>query len=320
MNERGSSPSALPTVPSTALPTVQQLRCLVALADHQHFGRAAAALRMTQPPLSRQVRELERVVGAPLLVRGTQGVTQWTPAGEVLLAEARRILALLGGGTDTARRIGAGRAGRVRLGFIPAAATTVLGPLVAEIRAELAELEVTLNELSMAEQFARLRHGDLDLGLTWPPPPGTELASHVVRSEPLVVALPADHHLAHDEPIAVRDLTEESWIGYDPVEASHLHQLGAGLLGARWAAGTVQVHQVTSALALVAGGMGLALVPESAGQGLPYGVVTLPIADAAPQVHHHAVWHAETFNPALVAVVHYLQERTRWPVATGGDA
>jgi|GEM_PF-4681133 len=300
---------------SDALPTVHQLRCLVALADHQHFGRAAESLQMTQPPFSRQVRELERVVNAPLVVRGTQGVTQWTPAGEVMLAEARRVLALLGSGVDTTRRIGSGRAGRVRVGFIPAAATTVVGRLVYEIRTELAELEVILTERDMPEQLAALRSGQLDLGLTWQPPPGTGLASHVVRSEPLVVALPADHHLAHDEPIPVRDLAEEAWVGYDPAEASHLYQLGAQLLGPEWADGGVHVHHVASALALVAGGMGLALVPESAQQVLPTGLVTLPIADAAPRVHHHAVWNAEIFNPALISVVHYLQERTRWPLA-----
>ena len=102
--------------------TLEQLRGFVAVAEELHFGRAAARLKMTQPPLSRQIQKLERVVGAQLLERDNRRVTL-TAAGEAFLVEARRLLALADSAPELARRVSSGSHGVVRIGFTAASAS-----------------------------------------------------------------------------------------------------------------------------------------------------------------------------------------------------
>lgn len=299
------------------LPTVQMLRCLVALGDHKHFGRAANAMLMTQPPLSRQIQLLERTVGARLLIRSSQGVIEWTPAGDRLLEDARRILALLEATTDATRRIGEGRGGRVRIGFIPAAALSVVAGFVRELNDKLAELELVLTEMSMPDQMATLLRGQLDLALTWQPPRGNNIASQVILTERLMVLAPKDHHLVHTEPVAVAELLSESLIMYDARQSLYLHDLGTQVLGEPWPSPAATVHHLASAVALVSAHIGLALVPESVKRTLPNDLVLLPLADRNPQVDYHACWHNQTYNPVLIALLDYLRERFTWPNRRG---
>jgi len=107
--------------------TLDQLRGFVAVAEELHFGRAAERLRMTQPPLSRQIQKLERSVGVQLLDRDNRNV-ELTTAGAAFLIEARRLLGLADGALDHVRRIHAGSAGTVRIGFTATAAFGVLHP------------------------------------------------------------------------------------------------------------------------------------------------------------------------------------------------
>src|SRR3712207_6915202 len=99
--------------------TLEQLRGFVAVADELHFGRAAARLKMTQPPLSGQIQKLERVVGAQLLERDNRRVAL-TAAGQAFLGEARRLLALADTAPEVPRRVSLGSHGAVRIGFTPA--------------------------------------------------------------------------------------------------------------------------------------------------------------------------------------------------------
>src|SRR3954463_13556979 len=114
--------------------TLDQVRSFVAVAEELHFGRAADRLRMTQPPLSRQIQKLERAVGAQLLERDSRRVAL-TAAGEAVLGEARRMLALADAAPEVARRVSAGSSGLLRLGFTAASTFGVLGDLLNRIAA-----------------------------------------------------------------------------------------------------------------------------------------------------------------------------------------
>ena len=100
---------------------LNQLRCFVTVAEELHFGRAAARLNMTQPPLSRQIQVLEHIIDAPLLERTSRSV-RLTPAGRGFLPEARRILKLAESASQVARRIALGKTGSLKIGFTAAAA------------------------------------------------------------------------------------------------------------------------------------------------------------------------------------------------------
>ena len=99
---------------SASMFDIMQLRCFVAVAEELHFGRAAVRLNMTQPPLSRQIQVLERIIDAPLLER-TSRTVRLTPAGRSFLPEARRILKLAASASFTAKRIAAGKIERIQL-------------------------------------------------------------------------------------------------------------------------------------------------------------------------------------------------------------
>ena len=148
--------------------TLDQVRSFVAVAEELHFGRAAERLQMTQPPLSRQIQKLEKSVGARLLERDNRRV-ELTGAGAAFLDEAYRLLNLVEGAGDLARRVDAGAAGVVRLGFTAVSAISILGPLLRRLTAELPDVEVLLSERVTDAQVDGIRRGELDIGLARPP-------------------------------------------------------------------------------------------------------------------------------------------------------
>ena len=131
---------------------LNQLRCFVTVAEELHFGRAAARLNMTQPPLSRQIQVLEHIIDAPLLERTSRSV-RLTPAGRSFLPEARRILKLAESASQVARRIALGKIGSLKIGFTAAAAYGFLPELVAACRARLPEVDFSLKEMVSGDQF-----------------------------------------------------------------------------------------------------------------------------------------------------------------------
>src|SRR3954468_24181231 len=127
-------------VTSADMMTLDQVRSFVAVAEELHFGRAADRLRMTQPPLSRQIQKLEKAIGAQLLESDNRRVAL-TGAGAAFLDEAYRMLGLVEGAGDLARRIDAGAAGVVRLGFTAVSAISILGPLLRRLTSELPDVD-----------------------------------------------------------------------------------------------------------------------------------------------------------------------------------
>src|SRR5271165_3497383 len=140
-----------------------QLRCFVALAEELPFGRAAARLNMTQPPLSRQLQQLEHVLGAELVQRSSRFV-RLTAAGKALLVDARSILRASDEAALTVRKVAQGDGGIVTLGFIPAASYSLLPGLVASIAAEMPDVQLVLKEMVTAAQAEALAMGSIDVG------------------------------------------------------------------------------------------------------------------------------------------------------------
>ncbi|MCS3747267.1 DNA-binding transcriptional LysR family regulator [Xanthomonas arboricola] len=281
---------------------LQQLRCFVAVADELHFRRAAERLNMTQPPLSRQIQLLEHSVGTALLERNSRHV-RLTQAGRSLLAEARAILRMAENAGLRARRIGTGDAGSVSVGFTAGASYRFLPEAIARWRRQAPDVDLQLKEMVSLAQLDALDAGRLDIGLLRPPIQRQGLHSRCVAREPLIAALPEDSPLAHRDSLRLQDFHGQPLVNYAPDEARYFYDLLAQLFGARGIAPrSVQyVSQIHSVLALVRGGMGMALVPEGA-SGLRYaGIVYLPLRDEAPAtpVELHLVWKQDNDNPAL---------------------
>ncbi|OLT43994.1 LysR family transcriptional regulator [Saccharomonospora sp. CUA-673] len=280
--------------------TIHQLRGFVAVAEEGHFGRAAQRLSMTQPPLSRQIQQLEKELRVTLIDRSGRTV-RLTPAGRAFLRDARRLLNDAENATQSVRRVTDGRAGVLSLGFTATSGYGVLGTVLRAAARELPHVEIVLSELVTRDQIDRITAGTLDAGLVRPPtPPAVE--SRLVRSEALMAALPVDHPLAVQDEIALSALHGADVVGYSPLEARYFYDLVVGVLGAADVRPThVQhAHQVHTVLALVEAGMGIALVPETAArlrfEGLVFRRVRTPVAEP---VELHVAWRADNDNPAL---------------------
>ncbi|HEY5798542.1 MAG TPA: LysR family transcriptional regulator, partial [Bosea sp. (in: a-proteobacteria)] len=203
---------------------LSQLRCFVAVAEELHFGRAALRLNMTQPPLSRQIQILERVLDVVLLERSNRTV-KLTPAGQSFLAEARRLLKLAESAALLAKRVANGKAGSINIGFTATSAYSYVPELVAACRREMPDVEISLKEMVSGDQLKRLDSGEIDIGLLRPPIPRNGLSAFRVMAEPLIAAVNAGHPLARSKTIAIEDLAAEPFIMYAPYEARYFHDL-----------------------------------------------------------------------------------------------
>jgi DNA-binding transcriptional LysR family regulator len=283
--------------------TLEQLRGFVAVADELHFGRAAERLKMTQPPLSRQIQKLERSVGVQLLERDNRRVTL-TVAGEVFLAEARRMLALADSAPKVARRVAAGASGLVHIGFTAASTYGILGRLLNQLARELPEVSLELTEMVTREQVAALQGGEVDLGLARPPFDTETFGNRLLHREAMLVAVPSGHRLAGREWVGAGDLAHEPMIMHSLSQARYFYDLVVSLVPVAHENVVHTVSQVLTMLWLVAAGRGIAFVPASAAQLGITGVEFVRLETPVPEpVELHLLWARKSRNPALRRVL-----------------
>jgi LysR family hydrogen peroxide-inducible transcriptional activator len=183
----------------------RDLRYLVAVADHQHFGRAAAACFVSQPTLSTQVKKLEEYLGVQLVERTSKRVIV-TPVGRMVSERARQVLNEVDDIVDVARAAGDPMAGDLRLGIIPTLGPYLIPHLFPVLQAEYPRLKVLLHEERTSGLIDRLREGSLDAAIMGAPIPDDALIPQPLFQEPFQVALPAGHSLAAQATIERADL------------------------------------------------------------------------------------------------------------------
>src|SRR5882757_6288040 len=189
---RMRKPKARATPPSSF--ELRHLRYFVALAKERNFERAAANLGIAQPGLSQQILGLEAIVGMPLLDRNKRGV-HLTITGELLLAEATKILSQSELTLASLRRVGRGETGRISIGYVASAAYSgAVVETISRYRQAFPEVHIKLAEMELRQQLVRIAEGELDFGYIRSPaqiPPG--VVTHIVLKEPLIAVLPAGH-------------------------------------------------------------------------------------------------------------------------------
>ncbi|CDP88039.1 MULTISPECIES: LysR substrate-binding domain-containing protein [Mycolicibacterium] len=295
--------------------SLSRLSCFIAVAEELHFGRAAERLHMTQPPLSRQIQQLESELGVNLIDRTTRSVTL-TPAGVAFLPDARRILQLAEGAALNVKRVPAGDLGTVVIGFTAASAHPVLPRLFDAARELLPDVTLELREMVTAAQIEALMTGELDLGMARPPLKRPGLVSRPLLHEQLIAALPAAHPLVEvRRQLTLNDLDGQDMVMYSPVQARYFHEL---LISTFTIAGATPryvqyVTQVHTMLVLVRSGIGIALVPASTATLHPEGVVFRSIgAFRERPVELDAVWRGDSTNPALLRLLRDVLPPREW--------
>ena len=187
---------------------LRDLKYLVTLAEHKHFGRAAAACFVSQPTLSTQIKKLEDELGVPLVERAPRKV-MLTPAGRDAAERARRIVAEVEQMKEAARRSQDPEAGTVRLGMFPTLGPYLLPHVVPRIRARFPHLELLLVEEKSDVLLSRLREGKLDAGLLALPVADDQLHTEFLFEEPFVLAVPESHPLAQRGSLTLAELSHQ---------------------------------------------------------------------------------------------------------------
>lgn len=293
---------------------LSHLRSFVVVAEELHFGRAAARLHLTQPPLSRQIQVLEQQLGVKLLERSSRNV-RLTPAGRGFLKDARTIVRLAESASLSVRRISKGEQGSLVIGFTASTGYRFLPELIVACREKLPGLEWVLKEMVTMEQVEALASGRLDVALLRPNAATADFETRCVVREPLVVALPVNHPRASGRLPRLMDFDHKPFLTYSPVEARYFHDMVAGTFSR---AGvhphfTQYVTQIHSILALVRAGLGAALIPEAATNLRFDGVVFRPLQKLQPPrpVELYMAWKQDNDNPVLAQFLERSREYCR---------
>src|SRR5580658_3279730 len=246
-----------------ALPSLQQLRFLAALADEKHFGRAAASCAVTQSTLSAGIQELEERLGASLVERSRRSVLL-TPLGHDIAARGRR---LLRDAQDLAETAQAGReplAGPLRLGVIPTIGPYLMPAAMTGLAKAFPKLKLYLREEQTAPLLEKLAKGQLDVALIALPYDMGALETMTLGDDRILVALPKSHPLARARRIARAALVGEELLLMEDGHCLRSHALAACRLVGPDRNEVVQGTSLRTLLQMAAGGIGITLLPEMA--------------------------------------------------------
>lgn len=236
---------------------------MVAVAEHGNFRRAAQALGMTQPSLSRQVAAVEQELGTRLFERTARGVVV-TAAGAVYAGHARRVLDQVEAGATEARRAARGQAGSLRLGFVGEALIELLPSLLARFRSAHPGVVLECRELSTAQSGAALLAGDIDLAISRGAPAGEgaeRLTAVPVAADHLIAVCHRGHPFAGQSAISPGQLRGQPLIAAPAADEPAATRVLASLIEA--GSGVTRARDVHTVIGLAACGMGVGLVPSS---------------------------------------------------------
>jgi DNA-binding transcriptional LysR family regulator len=290
---------------------LRHLRYFVAVGEEQHFGRAASRLHIAQPPLSRQIQDLEREMGFPLFDRLPRGV-RLSAAGKLFLSDARRILQDVDEAKRRAERIALGKAGTLRIGI--AMALSWHGMVVEsfrEFRRRQPDAELVLHHLISIHQIEAVLSGRLDAGFAAAVTPwNKDLAHWEFARDKILLAVPKGHPLTKRGKIRLRDLRDKPFIWFQRSANPTFDDLLTREC-ARGGLGAPRIVQEATdrdtVLGLVQCGMGIAWLTESIRWHCSRGVVLLPVVDMKVRLPFNVIWKKDNSLPLLQKFVAQVQ-------------
>lgn len=282
---------------------LRDLRYLVAVADHGHFGRAAEACFVSQPTLSTQIRKLERELGVELIERNPRQIVLTAP-GHRIVAKARSVLSE----ADDIERIAAQardpEGGTIRLGLFPTLAPYLLPHVVPQVHRRFPKLELLLVEEKTDEILARLRDGRLDAGVLALPVPDKHLHAEPLFVEDFVLAVPADHRLAGStEPVPTSVLADEAVLLLEEGHCLRDQALSVCRLAGAEERPGFRATSLETLRQMVASGVGVTFLPSLAAQppvALSSDLALVPLAEPVPRREIAMVWRATSPSAPLL--------------------
>jgi DNA-binding transcriptional LysR family regulator len=288
---------------------MRDLRSFVLLAQQLHFGRTARLLNVSQPALTKQIRRVEEELGCSLFQRGKHG-TKLTSAGELFLREAKPVV-------EAGRRLARGSGGRLRIGF--GFHTFDLVPrVIARLRKMAPAVEVSLRDMSTAEQTEALRNGRIDVGFVRAPVPKDFEAMPVINDR-LILVTSTDSRMP--ENATLKDCAEEPFILISNERAPTFRRHAISLCAKSGFHPRIiqDTSEVTTSLALVRANLGVTLIPQSFGTTHFEGVCVHELKDPAASWAVSAAWRKEDTSPVLTRFVALLRQELEERSSDYGD-
>ncbi|MER5996596.1 MULTISPECIES: LysR substrate-binding domain-containing protein [Streptomyces] len=287
---------------------LRHLRYFAAVADTCHFGKAAERLHMAQPPLSQAIRRLETELGVDLFTRTTRQVAL-TAAGEVFRTDVERILKAVDEAVARVGRFASGLEGVLRVGLTGSASYRQLPALARLLKREMPHvmMEVHTEMLTPAQELGLIERR-LDVGVLRPPIRQEGITHRPLADERLVVAVPEEHWLAEADTVRVEQLRHEDFIMYGAALGSVVNDavVRSCLASGFYPHCAYEVTETSAALALVAAGFGVAVLPDSIRSAPREGVACKDIEDAL-SVPLVLAWRAEDDSPLLRNLLEVLE-------------
>ena len=287
---------------------IRHLWLFLAVAEEQSFSRAAKRLGMSQPPLTEQIQILEHALKIKLFERSRQGA-KLTPAGAAILPAVRKFAEQLGRLELAVLEAVSGQAGVLTIGAITNAMIDVLPPLIDRFKAEHPQITVTVREIDSAEAIPALESGDIDLAFArLEGNLGKNMRCVALTEDRLAVAIPRDHPLAARSRLTLANLADEPLVMSSRQVSPNYFDYLIGVCKANGLSPRVlhEVRSVTSQIAFVSCGQGVALVPASMKKLAPDNVILKPLTPKLSVVTTAAVWDSARTNPLVDALVALL--------------
>ncbi|HEY4467615.1 MAG TPA: DNA-binding transcriptional regulator HcaR [Klebsiella sp.] len=282
---------------------LRHLRYFVAVAEELNFTRAAERLHTSQPSLSSQIKDLERCIGAQLLIRSNRLVSL-TPAGEVFHQQAINILEMAEQAKHLARKAMEEQV-RLIIGFVPCAEVNILPDVLPQLRLRLPASSIELVSVITTHQEEKLLKREIDIGFMRRPIISNQLNYRVVYSEPLVAVIPVNHPLSQELLLKPHHLKGENFISTDPAHSGALYQMVLDYLAEHHCMPDI-VQAATNILVtmnLVGMGLGISILPQYVRHFQSPNVVFRPLSDDAPQIELLMAWHRDNNSPALKEMI-----------------
>lgn len=284
---------------------LRHMRYFVVLAEELNFSRAAERLHISQPPLSRQIRELEQEIGARLFHR-TKRQVELTPAGKVFLNKAYQILDQVEQASLSTRMSSTGMAGELRIGFTSVVQDLI--PTLQRYRKQFPQVGINLRHMTSYQQIEALHERQLDVAVITIPVGSNKIDVLPLKKWPLQLVLPEHHPLATRTKVHLADLRQETFI-MTPKSTGHLfYDL---VMSVFEQAGftphiTIQAHDMQTVMALVAGGMGVTLSPSPIE---PYsGIMMRRVEDVDVTLQGMIAWRKDNQSEVLHEFLAFFRE------------
>lgn len=289
---------------------LRHLHYFIAVAEELNFGRAAERLHIAQPPLTRQIHQLEKELGVELFHRTTRRI-ELTEAGQVYLPEARRVLAQVQEGATLAQLASRGEVGRLMVGFEGSSAYDIVPLAVKAFREKFPRVSLIVREMTTGDQVRALHEGHLGLGFVVPPLSDTrDLMVETVLREPLIVAMPHDHPQSHQSAVDLADLKDETFIVCPRHHKCGLYDHLISICRQRGFSPrlTQETHEVQSILGFVAAGLGVALLPASVKHLQRSQVVYRTLQPLTEELELAIAWRRENPSPMMPVFLEIVRE------------